>query len=118
MDFLISIIFLPVGIFPLAILRHYRDWDPLHAPENEGVLIPYGLIYHELERHQKYAFYLGWVMWYVSGQILANPRSLSDGSKGAVYFYGYYEYDPGFGLVELPKIDGGLCVRAGVGKAY
>lgn len=64
MDFLISIIFLLIGIFPIAILRHRQKFELTTEPGSAEVS-PIGLISDELERYQRCAFYLGWVLWYV-----------------------------------------------------
>lgn len=73
-DFLISGVFLFLGIIPLSILEHYE----LVLPDAEG----YDLktqhsewghyrenlenLMFDLEPTQKYAFVMGWALWFVS----------------------------------------------------
>jgi hypothetical protein len=64
MDFLISLIFLLLGIFPLAIQRHHE----LASIESQYLKYPrlaISVTDKPLNPSQQYAFSMGWVLWYV-----------------------------------------------------
>jgi hypothetical protein len=62
MDFVISIIFLLLGVFPLAIQRHFET----HHEQSPNINTTQGLssIYTDkLKPNQQYAFCMGWILW-------------------------------------------------------
>jgi hypothetical protein len=73
MDFLISVVFLLLGIFPIAIQRHLAMMDPEVKKANPQISPKTSIIdmyTSGLRANQQYAFSMGWILWYVAGRAL------------------------------------------------
>lgn len=62
LDFFLSIVFLLLGIFPLAIQHYHATNRSFHIPENKGLRIFTDYTGY-LRPHEKYIFCMGWILW-------------------------------------------------------
>ncbi|KAA8906650.1 hypothetical protein FN846DRAFT_919028 [Sphaerosporella brunnea] len=66
MDFFISVVFLLLGIFPIAIQRHLAMMDPEIRKANPQIAPKDSIIdmyTSGLKVYQQYAFSMGWILW-------------------------------------------------------
>ena len=62
MDFVVGVIFLLLGIFPLAIQRHLESLNDA-SPSAKNTLALSGIYTDQLKPNQRYAFCMGWILW-------------------------------------------------------
>ncbi|CCX13160.1 Protein of unknown function [Pyronema omphalodes CBS 100304] len=102
MDITISVVFLLLGIFPMAIQRHLEGINNVRTFDDgsPGFFSPKWLLTDQLKPHQRYAFCMGWMLWamyvvtFMLSLVLVADLTRYESLPSQIRSHGLPEFDP------------------------